>query len=248
MGANSSKWRGLRPQLILLDLDGTLIDSVPDLAGALGRAFRDCGLLPHEQPAVRAMVGEGQRVLVQRALQGVGADLGRLDEVLGRFRFHYSDRLHEQTVCYPGVVETLRRLPAALPKAVATNKPGAWARRLTAHFGLDASLRWVLGEDDVGARKPDPRLLLHLCERAGVAPADTLMVGDSRIDLEAAQAAGMPVALCTYGYCDPETMAAIRQAAQSATPPSGSRERPFLLHSFADLLALLGLAPGPPGE
>ncbi len=209
MGADSSKWRGLLPQLILLDLDGTLIDSVPDLAGALGRAFRDCGLLPHEQPAVRAMVGEGQRVLVQRALQGVGADLGRLDEVLGRF---------------------------------------AWARRLTAHFGLDASLRWVLGEDDVGARKPDPRLLLHLCERAGVAPADTLMVGDSRIDLDAAQAAGMPVALCTYGYCDPETMAAIRKAAQSAAPPSGSRERPFLLHSFADLLALLGLAPGPPGE
>ncbi len=248
MGTHSGELLGLRPRLVLLDLDGTLIDSVPDLAGALGRAFRDCGLVPHELPAVRAMVGEGQRVLVQRALQGAGADLGRLDEVLGRFRYHYGDRLHELTVCYPGVLETLRQLPADLPKAVATNKPGAWARRLTAHFGLDASLRWVLGEDDVGARKPDPKLLLHLCERARVAPADALMVGDSRIDLDAAHAAGIPVALCTYGYCDAETLQAARRAAQSAAGPRGSRGRPFLLHSFAELLAPLASESGEPGE
>ena len=240
---HSGELLGLRPRLILLDLDGTLIDSVPDLAGALGRAFRDHGLVPHELPAVRAMVGEGQRVLVQRALQAAGADLGRLDEVLGRFRHHYSDRLHELTVCYPGVLETLRQLPAELPKAVATNKPGAWARRLTAHFGLDASLRWVLGEDDVGARKPDPKLLLHLCALAGVAPAEALMVGDSRIDLDAAQAAGIPVALCTYGYGDAETLQAARraarQAAGSTAAPRGSRGRPFLLESFAELLVPL---------
>lgn len=240
----TEKLPGLRPRLLVFDLDGTLIDSVPDLAAALGRALVEIGLAPHPVAAVRAMVGEGQRVLVQRALQAAGGELGRLDDVLGRFRHHYSAHLHEQTVCYPGVAETLRRLPAAIPKAVATNKPGAWARRLTAYLGLDASLRWVLGEDDIGVRKPDPALLLHLCARAAVRPEEALMVGDSRIDLEAARAAGMPVAVCTYGYGDPETMQAVRTANAEAGP-LGSRRRPYVLHGFTDLLMLVPPDPSP---
>jgi phosphoglycolate phosphatase len=140
---------------------------------------------------------------------------------------------------YPDVADTLQRLPAATIKAVATNKPGAWARRLTAHFALDSSLRWVLGEDDLGRRKPDPALLLHLCELAGVQPADALMVGDSRVDLDAAHAAGMPVAFCTYGYGDEHSLAAVRRADPDATEPVGSRDRPYVLGRFADLLDLI---------
>ena len=235
----------LRPRLIVLDLDGTLIDSVPDLAAALGRAFADFGLPAHSPAAVRAMLGEGQRVLIQRALLAVGENLSRLDEVLGRYRHHYSEHLYDTTLCYPGVRETLRRLPATVAKGVATNKPGRWARALTAHFELDESLLWVLGEDDVGARKPDPTLLLTLCERAQVAPAEALMVGDSHIDIDAAHAAGMPMALCTYGYCDPDILAAARQVAPSAVAPRGSRTCPYLLETFADLLTLV-TADAPP--
>ncbi len=159
--------------------------------------------------------------------------------MLARYRHHYSEHLFDDTRCYPGVVETLRRLPAALPKGIATNKPGRWARALTEHFELDRCLSWVLGEDDVGARKPDPTLLLTLCERAQVAPADALMVGDSHIDIDAAHAAGMPMALCTYGYCDRDILAAARQVQPSAVAPRGSRTCPYLLETFADLLTLV---------
>jgi phosphoglycolate phosphatase len=227
------------PRLLVFDLDGTLIDSVPDLATALGLALADFGLPPPPRAAVRAMLGEGQRMLVQRALLATGASPEQLEQVLVRYRQHYSEHLFDTTACYPGVAATLRRLPAAIPKAVATNKPGLWARRLTAHLGLDADLRWVLGEDDVNARKPDPAMLLTLCERAAVPPAQALMVGDSRVDLEAAQAAGMPVALCTYGYGDPETLRAARLAQPSAATPLGSGSCPYLLNSFADLLTLI---------
>jgi phosphoglycolate phosphatase len=120
---------------------------------------------------------------------------------------------------------------------VATNKPGEWARRIVTTFGLDAHFRWVLGEDDVGARKPDPRLLLTLCERAGVAPAAALMVGDSAIDLAAAEAAAIPVAFCTYGFSDPETLEKSR--AGDPQQALGSAARPFVLDNLAELLRLL---------
>jgi phosphoglycolate phosphatase len=228
-----------KPRLLLFDLDGTLIDSVADLAGALGRAFADFGLPPHDTAAVRSMLGDGQRILVQRALEAAGGDLGQLDEMLARYRHHYSEHLYDTTACFVGVAETLRRLPPAIPKAVATNKPGLWARKLVAHLQLDVHLRWVLGEDDVGARKPDPRMLLCLCERAGVEPSEALMVGDSRIDLLAAQAAGMPAALCTYGYCDPETLTQVRSAQRREAGALGSLARPYVLEGFADLLGLI---------
>lgn len=239
MTAKTGNGPGLRPRLILFDLDGTLIDSVPDLAAAIGRALGELGYAPHSVEAVRAMVGEGQRVLCSRALLAAGAELGRLDDLLGRFRRHYSERLHEQTTCYPGVLETLRQLPAGIVKAVATNKPGAWARRLAAHLGLAAHFQYVLGEDDVGVRKPDPALLVHLCAQAGVPPAEALMVGDSRIDMEAAHAAGMAMAVCTYGYGDPETMRTVLGAEGGAGAPLGSIGRPYVLRRFADLLAVV---------
>ena len=243
MPANSAYPLSPRPQLLVLDLDGTLIDSVPDLATALGLAMTDLGLPPPGVPAVRAMVGDGQRVLVQRALSAVGAELSKTDAVLARYRHHYSEHLFDVTACYPGVVETLRQLPAEIHKGVATNKPGQWARSLTAHFELGLSQRWVLGEDDLGARKPDPGMLLHLCKQAQVEPSRALMVGDSRIDLEAGAAAGMPVALCTYGYCDQETLAAARTAQAAVDVPLGSRLRPHLLETFADLLTLIAADP-----
>jgi phosphoglycolate phosphatase len=196
-----------RYSLVLLDLDGTLVDSAPDLCTALGLALAEIGRPPPDLTDVRRMIGEGQRVLVERALRHAGADPAGVDAFLPRFRAQYGAHLLDRTALYPGVKETLAALTGVVPMAVATNKPGPWARQITAGLGLDPHLLWVLGEDDVGARKPDPRLLTELCGRAGVETDRTLFVGDSLIDLRTAQAAGMDMALCTWGYADPATLA-----------------------------------------
>lgn len=225
-------------RLVLFDLDGTLIDSAPDLCKALAHAFAEVGLPPHDVGAVRRMIGEGQRVLIERALLGVGADLALLDDVLARFRRYYDQHLVEKTVLYDGVRETLAALSPRLPLGIATNKPGAWARRIVEAFALSGHFRWVLGEDDVGARKPAPRLLLTLCARAEVNPEQTLMVGDSAIDRAAAMHAGVQLALCTYGFGDEATLR------DACAPPSdavlGSAARPYLLNRLPELLDVLG--------
>jgi HAD superfamily hydrolase (TIGR01509 family) len=141
-----------------------------------------------------------------------------------RFRRHYSDNLCVRTRLYDGVRETLHALSARKPLAVATNKPGHWARTLCEVLELSPMFRWVLGEDDVGARKPDPKLLLELCRRAAVPVERTLFVGDSRIDWRAAEAAGMDLALCTYGYGGEAMRSAAEQA--PATQVQSWRETP----------------------
>lgn len=226
-------------RLVLFDLDGTLIDSAPDLCHALNQALHEVGLPQPDVDAVRRMIGEGQRVLVERALRWAGGDpaLIQTDDVLARFRRHYSAHLVEKTVLYPGVRETLAALSPRLPLAVATNKPGEWARRILAAFGLSEQFRWVLGEDDIGRRKPDPLLLLTLCERAGVHPSAALMVGDSAIDLAAAEAAGLRMAFCTYGFSDADTLARVRNPAPEAA--LGSPARPYLCDELSALLRLI---------
>lgn len=217
-------------RLVIFDLDGTLIDSAPDICAALGHAHAELGLPVHDVAAVRRMIGEGQRILVERSVAQAGGAPALCDEVLPRFRRYYSQHLVEKTTLYPGVKETLAALSSRLPLGVATNKPGAWARQIVKQLELEPHLRWVLGEDDVGMRKPDPRLLLTLCERAGVPPDETLMVGDSAIDRAAARAANMRMALCTYGFADAETLA-------DATADR-SESRPFIVDKFAELLPI----------
>ena len=232
--------------LVLFDLDGTLVDSVPDLTTALGLMLAERGLPPHNEQTVRQIIGEGQRSLVERALLLASPALAGepeldpvlLDEAVLRFREHYSANLCQKTRRYDGVLETLQTLAARKPLAVATNKPGRWARALCDELALSPMLRWVLGEDDVGARKPDPTILLELCRRAAVSTEKTLFVGDSRIDWKAAQAAGIDLALCTYGYADEATL---RTAERLASDPSlrlGCPERPYVLHSLVELLPI----------
>jgi phosphoglycolate phosphatase len=222
--------------LVVFDLDGTLVDSAPDLCTAVGLALSEFHLPPPSVPEVRAMIGEGQRVLIERALRHGGGSPDLLDPVLLRFRVHYSEHLVEQTQCYPGVVEGLRALPAEVRRGVATNKPGHWARQIVKDLGIGEQFEWVLGEDDVGRRKPDPLLLHEICRRAGVPPEQALYVGDSAIDLATARAAGATMALCTYGYLDPTTRAALLD-------PAADRPR-YLFERFGDLLPVLGVSGG----
>lgn len=240
-----------RYDLLLFDLDGTLVDSVPDLTTALGLMLAELGLPAPTESIVRRIVGEGQRSLVERALRWAGSlsvalldgapelDSAFLDDAVRRFRRHYSENLCVRTRLYDGVVETLSALAAYAPLGIATNKPGRWARALCDTLGLSPLFRWVLGEDDVGARKPDPKLLLTLCERAQVAVSQTLFVGDSRIDWRTAEAAGTDLALCTYGYADEATLQLATQQTAAQNLRIGSPQRPYICDRFRDLLPVL---------
>ena len=230
--------------LVVFDLDGTLIDSAPDLCAAVDAALTEVGLPPHSVDAVRRMIGEGQRVLIERAVQRAGGS-GQvdIDDVLRRFRRYYSEHLVVQTTLYPGAHDLLRSLAheARLPLSLATNKPGSWARRIVEHFGLlpfFGSAERVLGEDDVGARKPDPRLLHTHCERLGIPPEQTLLVGDSAIDWQTAQRAGCQFAYCAFGFGDAETLAQIRAGSSHAESALGSAQRPYVIDRLVDLLGL----------
>ena len=236
------------PSLVVFDLDGTLIDSAPDLCAAVAAALQQVGLPPHNVDAVRRMIGEGQRVLIERAVARAGGGEGvNIDDVLRRFRQYYSDHLVVHTTLYPGARETLQFLAqqARLPVCLATNKPGSWARRIIDHFALlpyFSHAENVLGEDDVGARKPDPRLLQVHCNSIGVPPDQTLLVGDSAIDWQTAQRFGCQFAYCSFGFGDESTMEQIRASQARVDVPQGSADRPYVLDRLVDLIGLAAFA------
>ena len=185
--------------LCIFDLDGTLVDSVGDIADALNRTLGTT----FADSVVAGWVGSGVKVLLERA--GVArADVAVVAE---RFREHYAAQPCNHTRPYLRVRETLRAI--ACEKAVATNKPGDLARTILVKLGLAEELVAILGEDDVGARKPDPLIVDILRGKVGASRAQTLYVGDSLVDAETAHAAGVDLCLVTYGYADP---AAIRAA------------------------------------
>ena len=186
--------------LIIFDLDGTLIDSVGDIADSLNETLVARGLPAHSDAAVARMVGSGVRELVRRALPAGASDL---DEVVAEYRAHYLARPLARTALYLGVKPTLDAI--RVPMAVATNKPGVLSRRILSELGVVRQFAAVLGEDDVGRAKPDPLVVDLLRGQVGAARARTLYVGDSLVD---ADTAGVDLCLVTYGYADPEAIRA----------------------------------------
>lgn len=199
-------------QAVLFDLDGTLVDSAPDLALAVDRMLRDLGREPVGEERVRDWVGNGARRLVERAVTGrldgrLEAD--RLEPALEIFFGHYAECLVERTCLYPGVTEALEQLALrGLPLAVVTNKPARFTMPLLAHLGLRRHFHAVVSGDTLPQRKPDPGPLLLAARQCGVAPGAALMVGDSDNDVRAARAAGMAVACVPYGYNHGDDIAA----------------------------------------
>jgi phosphoglycolate phosphatase len=185
--------------LVVFDLDGTLVDSSVDLANAVNALLGDFGAAPIPVSDVTAMVGEGAAVLVRRALAARGLDPGT-PGVLDRFLAHYDPHLLDNTKPYPGMVETLQQLSARVPLAVLTNKPARATDLMLAGLGLRQYFREVIGGDTRWGRKPTPAGLLHLCDAAGAAPAETLLVGDSAVDLATARNAGARICLARYGF------------------------------------------------
>jgi len=187
-------------RLIVFDLDGTLIDSRQDLAHATNRLLAESGAAPLPDDDIVAMVGEGAAVLVRRALSAAALDVDP-SAALARFLEIYDSCLLDSTRAYPGIEDALAGLDGTVGLAVLTNKPERATRRILEGLRL---LRFfgdaVLGADSRFPRKPDPAALLHLAARAGASPDTTLMVGDSRVDLETARRAGTAICLAKYGF------------------------------------------------
>lgn len=199
-----------RPLAVILDLDGTLVDTLGDFVAVLGLTLADLGLPAVSRDFVERTIGRGGEHLVRQTLAHVGAKAGLFDHAWSLYQAHYADVNGAHAAVYPGVVEGLELLRGLqLPLAVLTNKPAAPARELLRRKGLDGYFQQVFGGDDFPRKKPDPLPLLKTCEALGQPPSSTWMVGDSRNDAEAARGAGCPVVLMTYGYNHGEDVRAI---------------------------------------
>src|SRR5262245_28408771 len=185
-------------QCLLFDLDGTLVDSRADLINSVNLTLAELGRETLPDTRVLKFVGEGARLLIERALRagqnGAPPDCD-VDHALGVFRRHYREHLLDQTRVYPEVVETLTRL-GNTPKAVVTNTPYASTSSLVEGIGLSQHFKVVIGGACLPERKPSPLMLFEAARRCGALASECLMVGDSRVDVEAGRAANMK----TCGY------------------------------------------------
>ena len=195
--------RSARYPVLLCDLDGTLVDSLPDLRRALNKLLCELNLPEQSLQAVRGMVGNGVAKLVARGLAAAGGpqDPNRLADHLERFLRHYNAGLVIDTRPYPGAARVLRALKAeGWRLAVCTNKPEEPSRRILEALDLLDLFEAIGGGDSFPVRKPDPGHPLGILARMGADPAAATMLGDSRADAEAARAAGLPSVLVRFGY------------------------------------------------
>ena len=216
---------------MLFDLDGTLLDTVADIALALNRTMIEYGRAPLAENDVRRMIGRGSQILIERAASSQGSTIDDATQaaMVERF-FHYYGELEksneDRALPYSGAAEALQAVhDANLRTAVVTNKQHRFAAALLQRLGLAGWVDVVVGGDTCARRKPDAQPLLFACESLQVRPSESLMVGDSVNDVQAARAAGIPVVCVSYGYNEgrsPDTL-----------------ECDALVDSLADLPAML---------
>ena len=185
----------------IVDLDGTMIDTVGDFEVALRLSLADLKLPAVGRAFIMRTVGKGTENLLAKTLAEVGAPADRFDALHALYQHHYIAINGQHSAVYPGVVEGLEALRAAGWRlACLTNKPNAFAHPLLAQKGLAGFFSHAFGGDAFARKKPDPLPLLETCKALGTTPAQTLMLGDSSNDAAAARAAGCPVVLVSYGY------------------------------------------------
>lgn len=192
-----------RPTGIAWDLDGTLVDSAPDLASALNTVLDKRGFFTLSIEAVRLMIGNGVPKLVERGFNAVGVRPGpaQLDELVAMFVEEYKACATDKTRPYPGVVETLQDIQNMnIPMGVCTNKPEAFTRQILDGLGLSMYINSVIGGDSTSARKPDPDPVLACLRGLVSKPESSLMIGDSVHDVHAAHAAGVTIGVVPWGY------------------------------------------------
>ncbi len=201
----------LELQAVMIDLDGTLVDTLGDFEVALNRALVDLQVAPASRGLIERSIGKGSEHLIRTVLAHQLADVDNRGKPRGvndlfspvweRYEHHYLEINGQFSQVFPGVMDGLAHLKAlGLPLACLTNKPMSFARPLIEAKGLSSYFAQVFGGDSFERKKPDPLPLIKTCEALQTAPERTLMVGDSSNDAQAANAAGCPVVLMTYGY------------------------------------------------
>lgn len=213
--------------LVVFDLDGTLVDSLPDIAAALNHALQAQALTPLTLDVVRGLVGDGIVALAARALASQPVSAAIAPEALARGIWdHYLENPCVHTQPYPEILDVLAALTARnVPLAVVTNKPGDVARPLLSALNLLDSFVAVVGDGDGFARKPDPAVLLELMARHNAHPSRTLMVGDGVPDVQAAKAAGCVAVAALWGYT-PRAVLLEQQPNNALLSPSQILELP----------------------
>jgi phosphoglycolate phosphatase len=202
-------------RIALFDLDGTLIDSAPDLRAALNRLMAAEGLAPFSLPEVVGFIGDGARVLVERALAARGRPFAA--GLLDRFLEDYTAHAAIETYAYPGISALLETLAEeGWRLAVCTNKPEAAAREVLGALGLTRHLAAIGGGDSFPTRKPDPAHLLATLAAAGGEVSQAIMIGDHHNDMAAARGAGVKAIFVSWGYGPPEMAAGAPIAADTA--------------------------------
>jgi len=203
-GLFNARW----PGVALFDLDGTLVDSAPDLAAAVDQMLEHLGRTPAGIDKVRDWVGNGAAVLVRRALAGKTdwepvqpKDDALFNDALAIFYHHYARLNGQHSRVYPGVEACLAHLKTHGARlAVVTNKPEQFVAPLLEQMGLDHWFELSIGGDTLPVKKPDPAPLVHAMGQLGGTKGTTVMVGDSAADVNAAIAAGIPCVAVRYGY------------------------------------------------
>ncbi|MGH6815422.1 MAG: HAD hydrolase-like protein [Hyphomicrobiaceae bacterium] len=190
---------------IVFDLDGTLIDTAPDLLAACNRVLESEGIAPLALPELRPAIGLGARHMLETGLELRGESRSELeiDALLDRFLVYYGEHIAVHSRPFPGLDDTLKWLgEAGVALAVCTNKREGLSRRLLDALGLTPAFRAITGRDTFQVCKPHPEHLLGTIRLAGGDPAHAVMVGDSIVDIRTARAANVPVIAVSFGYSD----------------------------------------------
>lgn len=190
------------PATVVFDLDGTLVDTGPDLTAALNHALSVLGRPALPEADVRDMVGSGALKLIERGLAKTGGEARELTlAMMPLFLEYYADNIAVHSLPYPGVVAAMDALAAAGCRlAICTNKTEALARKLVTALGWEARFAAIVGGDSLPVRKPDPEHLLATIRAAGGDPADSAFVGDTHFDVNAGVAAGVPTVAVRFGF------------------------------------------------
>jgi phosphoglycolate phosphatase len=187
--------------LIIFDLDGTLVDSIQDITNALNFGLATCGVPSLDAAEVAGMVGEGSVKLVQKVLEKNGLSLDK-SEIVKRFADYYKSHIIDNTRPFPRVVEMLEDLKY-YKKAVISNKLEAFSKETIDRLGLSGYFDMVVGGDLIPERKPSPMPVYHVLSTLGVKPEESIIVGDSEIDVATGRAASIKTVAVTYGYGRP---------------------------------------------